>query len=420
MSLQNSNINKENVDKFKIEELKQINELLRDQLIIYIQEKENKQINNTTIEYIPLIDKKIQQLLIENIKLKQTITLQKKIYAIEQENSSVIQLSKILIKNITSLNSILLLPIKILQFLRKSTKSKLPSQLTDNNFLNIYNMYKKEGEESIDQLFNFYSLNNHTRAKIYTAIARKLKENNDYTNVVKFAKKAYEIKPEPYRLKWLAFRIYDLGDSITAEILLNLLPVDIKMSEWEQKQKNNINKNCLKQCEEKIKLQLTPTKEQIEFIDNYKKLKKDNSDLYNKIEYLKEELNKKNKENNDIKEQLKKDYSDSYNKIEYYKKELDKKDEENNNIKEKLNRLINKEDKENNETKAQLNKLTNKIIENDKDLLKYQEMITFYKKENDNLLLQNANIINILFQHFKEDKENLANILRIVMTNKYS
>ena len=55
------------------------------------------------------------------------------------------------------------------------------------------------------------------------------------------ARLAWETDPRPYRLKWLAFRLHDAGDAITAEALLDMLPADIPMSESEQRQAMQIH-----------------------------------------------------------------------------------------------------------------------------------------------------------------------------------
>ena len=73
------------------------------------------------------------------------------------------------------------------------------------------------------------------RANAYTALARQVMLT-DARQAAELARMAWETDPRPYRLKWLAFRLHEAGDTVTAEALLDMLPADISMSESEGRQ----------------------------------------------------------------------------------------------------------------------------------------------------------------------------------------
>ena len=166
------------------------------------------------------------------------LNLQKLIISIDKENSNISTIGHCVLDNSSSIKKIIKLPIELIK-LWKATKKTPPNELGGIKFYKLIEIYDKEGIKSVQDKLNEFNLSQELIANAYTELARHLRKNNIQKSA-EFACKAYEIDPKPYRLKWMAFRIFENGDSISAQIMISLLPKDINMSDWEKKQIEHI------------------------------------------------------------------------------------------------------------------------------------------------------------------------------------
>src|SRR5690606_16086018 len=58
------------------------------------------------------------------------------------------------------------------------------------------------------------------------------------------ARRAFSLEPQPYRQKWLAFRLHEAGELLEAEALLTLLPTETKFSESEERQVERLRRQA--------------------------------------------------------------------------------------------------------------------------------------------------------------------------------
>ena len=239
--------------------------------------------------------------MIENIKLRNLIEQQKYILNTELNNNFSLLLGSAIIKNSNSFKSLISLPIKLLKIWKNSQSNTISKKITGENFEKIYNLYQQCGLKQVEDKLNSLNISRVTKAKIYTELARHL-EKVDPNSACNIAKIAYELDPQPYRLKWLAFKMYKASKVITADSLLDLLPQDITMSDWEKKQQIKIRDESEKMRAIKFK-HIKTSEEVIESlnreISNQKKLyekEKERSEQYEEeIGRLKDMITETNK-----------------------------------------------------------------------------------------------------------------------------
>ena len=100
------------------------------------------------------------------------------------------------------------------------------------NFEKLIVAYVQGGLPAIEQLLARMTLSGRVRADAYTALARYLMRE-DRDKAAWAARRAYDLDPKPYRLKWLIFRLYDAGEIGEAKALLDILPPDTSFSDSE-------------------------------------------------------------------------------------------------------------------------------------------------------------------------------------------
>jgi hypothetical protein len=128
-----------------------------------------------------------------------------------------------------------------------------PSLLGEKNFEKVIAAYDKGGFSAVEELMSSVLISPVVQAHGYTALARQLM-NSDRINAAYAARHAYLLDPKPYRLKWLAFRLYEAGSIIEAEAILNILPSDTYLSKSEiqrakllREEADHINQREIKQ-----------------------------------------------------------------------------------------------------------------------------------------------------------------------------
>ena len=231
----------------RIKELTDENELLFEQLHVVQEElekyyhklKECEQSKGTAVasSSLPLdsFEPRLPEALAENQKLRALVAQQKIALRVETQNSLPSRLGDMLIKGVSSTRAFLALPGNLRKMWKALERTTPPAELGGKSFQKILDVYGAGGADAVEKLLDSVFIAPNMRANAYTALARHLMII-DGQKAAAFAHLAYEADPRPYRFKWLAFRMHDADDVVTAEAMLDMLPADIPMSESEQRQ----------------------------------------------------------------------------------------------------------------------------------------------------------------------------------------
>ena len=295
-------------------DLVQENELLLDQLHIAQEKIENlyNKISENENKYFyfdndNLINNpKIYNIIEENLKLKALTIQLKELIKVKENNCLTVRLGEMLIQGVSSIRSFIVLPFKLCITWKNLIKKNPPSKLGGKNFQNVIEVYTKGGIKEVENLLNSVSISNIMRANAYTALAKYL-IHTDIEQSANFAKLAWQIDPQIYRLKWMAFRIHEAKDPITAEALLNIYPNKIIMNTAEQNHAARIRFDSKNKRNQLAKERIKEIQDEYITTNNFSKNIK--HELQNK------ELNKLKTELNNVKqlsEQYHKDLELSY------------------------------------------------------------------------------------------------------------
>lgn len=229
--------------KNSLKEAEEENELLIAQLHLVQEELERYYLRNKELESNPSLGvaevsgttanawmpEELPELLAEKQRLEQLLTSLQEKSRIERTNSLSARIGNMLIEADVKGSKIGAL-LKII----KIGKNKPLSALGGKSFSKVIEVFNKKSFAGVEVLLNQATQSPLVRANAYTALARHLQQQHLPEQVVQAARLAYEQDPEPYRLKWLAFRLQDGNEIQEAEALLNLLPADINFSDSEQ------------------------------------------------------------------------------------------------------------------------------------------------------------------------------------------
>lgn len=215
-------------------------------------------------KFFDTISKEIYDALTENIKLQALTKEQKHAILVERQNSLSSKLGNIIINSTNSIIKLIILPLKLCKLWRAFEQTTPPSKLGGKDFSKVIETYFIGGIDAVETLLNSVFISSTMRANAYTALARKLK-SSDCKQAVYYARLAWEVNPCAYRLKWLAFRLHESGDSISAEAILSMLPPNINMSDTEKQhaeriyehskmERMNITNNMLQKTIKKLSL----------------------------------------------------------------------------------------------------------------------------------------------------------------------
>lgn len=236
----------QNIDaqETRIRELTEENELLFDQLHVVQEElekyyhklKECEQRKGTADGGTMVsVSPRTAEVLAENRKLRALAEQQKIALRVETQNSLAARLGEMLIKGVSSTGSLLSLPLKLRKMWKALDRTVPPAELGGKTFQKVIDVHDAGGPGSVEKLLDSVFISPVMRANAYTALARHLMLT-DAQKAAANARLAWETDPRPYRLKWLAFRLHDADDAVTAEAMLDMLPDDISMSESEERQ----------------------------------------------------------------------------------------------------------------------------------------------------------------------------------------
>ncbi len=141
-------------------------------------------------------------------------------------------LGNILIQGVDSPGNLMAVPGKVGKIWRESSRKTPPKTLGGKGFDKVIAVYSDGGFTAVEKMFSRVSPSPAIQANGYTALARHVMKS-DRAAAADAARRAYEIDPQPFRLKWLAFRLHEAGDVIEAEAILDNLPTEITFSESE-------------------------------------------------------------------------------------------------------------------------------------------------------------------------------------------
>ncbi|MFW8565169.1 tetratricopeptide repeat protein, partial [Orrella sp. 11846] len=236
-----------------IQRLQEENDLLLEQLHLVQEELEkyyleNKRLQGLSTEAITnkpsgqsstakselrWVDERWPDVLAENESLKTQVEVMRYERDIVLENSLSAHLGKILIRTGDGEQGVTAALKQLLTFWKKSRQQSVPNVLGDKHYSKVVETYKNQGIKAVEKLLKDADVSFHHQASAYTAISRFERDEGQYDKALSVSERAYEIDPKPFRLKWLAFRCADAGQTARAVALLDLLPEDTPMSESE-------------------------------------------------------------------------------------------------------------------------------------------------------------------------------------------
>lgn len=236
------NINKiKQLEDEKDQLYKQLN-IVQESLEIYYNKVKEYEQNNIDINHKNqiIVSTKVYEGLFENIKLHKLVEMQQVALQQERQNSLPARLGAILINGVSSPKEFILLPVKLRKIWKSLANTTPPSALGGESFTKVIEAYAAGGLNAVEKLLDSASISYVMRANAYTTLARQL-ITTDKQQVVNLARLAWKIDPRPYRFKWLAFRTHEAGDAVTADVMIDMLPSDIKMSESEKRHVQRIH-----------------------------------------------------------------------------------------------------------------------------------------------------------------------------------
>lgn len=298
---------------------KNIVEIYRDKIIEL--ENENQMLYDA-------LNKKIDALYADELKnITESLSkLRYEYYTDNIENYAVIKNG--VIDNISKIISI---PLK------GRVKYKPDGILGKNNYENIKELYNKNGISGINTIISSKNYGINVIADIYKELS-KVERKRNLNLAIKFARLSWFIHPKSHRLKWMAFRIYESGDSLTSNLIF----------------KNYKNEFLLNDNELKV-------------VD---KIKNDSENypqhIYNKLK----QLNKKTKNTKNIDQDVDKLYFDIINDVNNKSKNIYTINDKNENSYSNLLKDLHKKDEQYNELFAKYNNLLESIADQQKILFK--------------------------------------------------
>ena len=334
--------------------------------------------NKSTNKNLDIIQK-ISNIYIENIKLNALVSQQKLVFHTERENSLTSKLGKTLIHGVSSTKEFIKLPFKLLKIWKSFKQTCPPSLLGGETFQKLIEAYTSGGIISVEKLLNSTSISSEMRANAYTALARKMRNINNQ-QAAHFAKIAWEIDPRPYRLKWLAFILHDAKQILESDVIIDILPQNISLTETEKRRIQRIRHDAQAIRIDKAQKSIEDIhKVIINYNDKIKTLKQENLKIYKKLDENQIEI-----------ANLKETHIKQQNKIEKLK-------QENSNIYKQLDE-------------------THIVIANLREThIKQQNEIKYNIQEYNNLSMQTAKILKNILSELESDTSIYLRILRIIM-----
>ncbi len=214
---------------------------------------------------ISWVDDELPDALAEIQRLHALVEVLRKTHQLETENALNVKLGNILIQGVDSPGNLVAVPGKVGKIWRESNRKKPPKALGGKGFEKVIKGYSDGEFKAVEKLFARLSLAPAMQANGYTALARHVMKS-DRAATAEAARRAYEIDPQPFRLKWLAFRLHEAGDVIEAEAMMDILPKDTTFSESELRHANKLRNEAkhVRQHEAKQKTRFSERRAEVE------------------------------------------------------------------------------------------------------------------------------------------------------------
>ena len=203
------------------------------------------------IHFNNALDKELAEAVAEEIRLAALVQTQKWTGDAIAQNSLPVRLGNLLIQAVSPSGSFVTTLGKLVRIWRETATP--PAALGGESFSEVIKEYNSGGFEAVTKML-LPAVAPELRAKAYTALGRHLMQAGFSDKAAVAARCAYEDDPKAYRLKWLAFRLHEAGDSVEADACLSLLPQDTAFSDSELRQREQV-------CFEAKKLRLMQARE---------------------------------------------------------------------------------------------------------------------------------------------------------------
>jgi FkbM family methyltransferase len=181
------------------------------------------------------VDEEILKAFAENQRLQALVDVQRAIHQIESSNALNVKVGNLLIQGVDGRGALFPTLGKLARIWRQSSRQVPPAALGGKEFAEVIKAYEKGGFALVERLLESLSVSPAMQANAYTVLARELMRR-DRVKASEAARRAHELDPKSYRLKWLAFRLHESANVVEAEALLDILPTDTPFSDSEARQ----------------------------------------------------------------------------------------------------------------------------------------------------------------------------------------
>lgn len=107
----------------------------------------------------------------------------------------------------------------------------------------LISAYKNAGLAAVIHLLNSEPVTPKVWANALTELAKELRKT-DSKACADMAFLAWQLDPQPYRFKWYALRLYDAGEIVFADALIDLFPPNIDLKDQEKERIKRIKKDA--------------------------------------------------------------------------------------------------------------------------------------------------------------------------------
>ncbi|WP_185218877.1 FkbM family methyltransferase [Paraburkholderia dinghuensis] len=199
----------------------------------------------------------------ENQRLRTSVAVQRNVHELESNCALNARLGNILIECADAPSSIFSVLGKLTGFWRQSRRQVPPDALGGKDFSKIIATYSTGGFDAIEKSIASLSVLPSMLANAYTALARQLM-NSDRAAAAEAARRAYNLDPKGYRLKWLAFRLHESGEVVEAEAMLDILPAETPFSNSEARQVSQVRNEAKRARKKEAKRLVASTERRAE------------------------------------------------------------------------------------------------------------------------------------------------------------
>lgn len=127
----------------------------------------------------------------------------------------------------------------------KTDEEKISQELTLYDYAFLLKKFETAGFKGVQKYLEDLPVSGKVRAQAWKGLATRLSEEN-MRNAAGAAWRAWLADPAPERLKWLAFRMYEADEVFLADILIRMLPVEMVLSEEENRKRLAIQERLRK------------------------------------------------------------------------------------------------------------------------------------------------------------------------------